>query len=334
MTDHLLIADGEREEWRVDVVLRDQSPQSLALDPFNETRVYCGTSGSGLWISDDLGRSWRPSGRDVFPTNVTAVAVSSIEKTRRRFGLVYVGSEPSEVFRSEDGGDTWKKPAEINELPSSASWSFPPRPDTHHVRYISTDPSRSGSLYAAIEAGALIRSFDGGKTWKDRVSGGPYDTHTLETSVKVPGRLYSAAGDGYFESRDYGETWSSPEQGLRHRYLYSVSVNQSDPETILVSASSGPFVAYNYRNAASYVYRKKGRDERWQSTTEGLPEPEGTTISALAADNTIDAGFYAANNMGVFWTRNAGTSWRRLKIPWSPSNGEQQVRALRTVGDN
>ena len=51
-------------------------------------------------------------------------------------------------------------------------------------------------VFVAIEAGALVRSLDGGRTWIDRVEQGPYDTHTLGTHQKAPKRLYSSAGDG------------------------------------------------------------------------------------------------------------------------------------------
>jgi hypothetical protein len=46
-------------------------------------------------------------------------------------------------------------------LPSSASWSFPPRPWTHHVRWIEPDANNLDYVFVAIEAGALVQSHDG-----------------------------------------------------------------------------------------------------------------------------------------------------------------------------
>jgi hypothetical protein len=94
----------------------------------------------------------------------------------------------------------------LHKLPSSVSWSFPPRPWTHHVRWIEPDANNYDYVFVAIEAGALVQSHDGDRTWIDRVEQGPYDTHTLATHPMAPRRLYSSAGDGYFESFDYGET--------------------------------------------------------------------------------------------------------------------------------
>lgn len=40
--------------------LQNMQPTCIAVDPFQKNRVYCGTFGRGLWLSDDSGDSWRP----------------------------------------------------------------------------------------------------------------------------------------------------------------------------------------------------------------------------------------------------------------------------------
>ena len=116
---------------------------------------------------------------------------------------------------------------------------FSPKPATHHVRWIEPDVNNKKYIFVAIEAGALIKSLDGGRTWIDKVESGPYDTHTLRTHKKASQRLYSAAGDGYFESYDYGNTWKTFEIGLsQHTYLSGVAVNSADPQNIIVSAAT------------------------------------------------------------------------------------------------
>jgi hypothetical protein len=58
------------------------------------------------------------------------------------------------------------------------------------------------------------------------------------THKKMLGRLYSAAGDGYFESNDYGQTWKRLVAGLDHYdYLSGLAVDSGDPKTVIVSAS-------------------------------------------------------------------------------------------------
>ena len=52
------------------------------------------------------------------------------------------------------------------KITNFTSWSFPPRPWTSHVRWIESDKNNPDYVFAAIEAGALVKSHDGGRTWK------------------------------------------------------------------------------------------------------------------------------------------------------------------------
>jgi photosystem II stability/assembly factor-like uncharacterized protein len=312
--------------WAVDGHLHGQSPDCVVVDPRDAARMYCGTAGAGLFRSRDSGRSWEPVGPGIDHATITAVAVSHAERTHG-VGTVYAGTEPSAVFRSETGGDSWMDLAGLRALPSASSWSFPPRPHTHHVRWIEADVSAADRVFVAIEAGALVRTFDGGRTWHDRVRGAPYDTHTAATHPLAPGRIYSAAGDGYFESTNAGDSWRSPEEGLAHRYLVSVAADPADPDTVVVSATEGPFVAYRPRSAEAYVYRRTG-DNRWEQAMSGLPEAKGTTASRFAPDAGQPGVIYAANNRGLFQSQDAGRTWKALDVPWPAPGLADGVAAL------
>ncbi len=301
--------------WQVKVELKGNSPQSVAVDQRFQNNVYCGTYDDGLWHSTDGGDTWQKVSPGITHPNVMSVAVSSTELRKNR-SVVYAGTEPSGLFRSEDSGETWEEKKSMLELPSSSTWSFPPRPDTNHVRWIQTDPFQRSKLYVCIEAGALIQTQDGGINWEDRVSGGPYDTHVLATHSKARGRLYSSAGDCYFESHDGGATWEKPRAGLRHYYLYGIAVDSGAPETIVVSASPGPFEAHNPNEAESYLYRRT-EGQNWKLINGGSFEPQGTIISMLCAGN--DGEFYALNNRGIFYSDDSGVSWKKLEIEWPKS---------------
>jgi len=257
---------------------------------------------------------------------VTALAAGQTEHADS-LGTVYAGTEPSAVFRSDTGGDSWADLASLLALPSTPTWSFPPRPHTHHVRWIEADVSVAGRVFVAIEAGALVRTFDGGRTWRDRVRGGPYDTHTAATHALAPGRIYSAAGDGFFESTDAGDSWSSPDDGLRHRYLIGVAVDPADPDAVVVSATDGPGSAYSPRSAEAYVYRKTLL-RPWGQAMAGLPEAKGTTASRFATQVGEPGVIYAANNRGLFRSDDAARSWKALDIPWPAPGLVDGVAAL------
>jgi hypothetical protein len=233
------------------------------------------------------------------------------------FSKIYVGTEPSALYSSSNGGESWEKMSDMNTVRSSKSWYFPPRPWTHHVRWIEPDVNNLNYVFVAIEAGALVQSRDGGRTWIDRVKQGPYDTHTLATHRKMPKRLYSSAGDGYFESFDYGESWNSQTtEGLRHHYLHGLAVDSSDPQNVIVSASLGAWQAHNIENANSVLYRRSADGENWKIVSKGLPESKGTIITMLASNPNSAGEFYALNNRGIFISDDSGISWVALEIPW------------------
>lgn len=325
MEDRLIVLQRS-VGWHAEIRLQGKRLQCVARDPHRPERVYCGTSGHGLWRSDDAGYSWEMVGKGITHPHVAAVAVSPVERGTG-YGIIYAGTEPSALFHSADGGETWQEQRTLVALPSASTWSFPPRPHTHHVRWITPDPVVADRLFVCIEAGALVRSLDRGQTWQDRTPQGPYDTHTLAAHPLVPGRLYAAAGDGYFESDDGGATWVRPRAGLRHHYLWSVAVDPQDPDLILASAADGPWQAHNADDAESLIYRRTAR-ERWQPVVEGLPDPAGTTVSSLATDPAEPGVVYAANNQGVYRSSNAGLVWERLDIPWAEDFRSHRVQGL------
>jgi photosystem II stability/assembly factor-like uncharacterized protein len=318
MQDSLLVLSSSSVGWKIQQSLAGTHPQSTAFDHVNPGRAYCGTFGEGLWKTEDGGQNWGQIGKASMPNqNVTSVSVSHLERGNGDFNVVYAGTEPSGFYVSDDGGLSWKRMVGLNELSSSQSWSFPPRPWTHHVRWIEPDVNNPGHVFVAIEAGALVQTHDGGRTWIDRSREGPYDTHTLAIHRKASKRLYSSAGDGYFESFDYGETWNKPVAGLKHHYLYGLGVDPHDPRTVIVSASSGPWQAhYAGQGSESYVYRRSGDDGPWELISKGLFEPRGTMIGILAASLKNAGEFYVVSNRGIFHSTDSGLSWKALDISW------------------
>jgi photosystem II stability/assembly factor-like uncharacterized protein len=330
MQDSLLVLRSTKAGWNIHQSLVGTHPQSLAFDPLNPGRAYCGTFGGGLWKTDDGGQNWDQIGKQSMSNqNVTSVSVSPLERWSSGFNIVYAGTEPSEFYRSNDGGLTWERMTNLNRLSSHELWSFPPRPWTHHVRWIEPDVNSSGYIFVAIEAGALVQSRDSGRTWIDRPQQGPYDTHTLATHRRAPKRLYSSAGDGYFESFDYGETWNSPTSGLNHHYLYGLAVDCRNPQTVVVSASTGAWQAhYGEQNTESFLYRRSEDNSQWELVSKGLPEPRGTMIAILTSSSKNAGEFYVASNRGIFCSTDSGTSWKSLDIAWPREFHSQHAWAL------
>src|SRR5260221_2640384 len=210
VTRAALLTARRASTWTIDEHLGGRSPECVAVDLRSPAQMYCGTARAGLFRSRDSGRNWEPVGAGIDHPMVTAVDMAYAEQAAG-FGIVYAGTEPSAVFRSDNGGDSWVDLAGLGALPSADTWSFPPRPHTHHVRWIEADVSVADRVFVAIEAGALVRTLDGGRSWRGRVPRGPYDTHTALTHPLAPRRIYSGAGDRDFGSTDAADSWRSPE---------------------------------------------------------------------------------------------------------------------------
>ena len=105
----LLVFEKKNSAWKVYVKLpKNLGHQCIAIDPVKKARAYCGTSEDGLWLTDDEGDIWKKVRS--FPTKagVTSVTVNPKEKNDG-FGAVYAGTEPSMLYRSLDGCETWEK---------------------------------------------------------------------------------------------------------------------------------------------------------------------------------------------------------------------------------
>jgi photosystem II stability/assembly factor-like uncharacterized protein len=318
MENSVLILESSKSGWKTTENLKGSRPQAVALDQGNSERLYCGTFDRGLMTSDNGGKSWYRIGKGSIPSSsITSVSVDHDRNRKNEFSKVYAGTEPSALYASNDGGDSWEKMSGLNDLHSSDSWSFPPRPWTNHVRWIEIDANDPNRIFVAIEAGALVQTFDGGKNWTDRVKGSPYDTHTLRTHLKAPKRLHVAAGDGYFESFDYGKSWGSPREGLEHDYLVSLALDSANPLSVILSASASAMQAHARGGEAnSVMYRKSIDSEKWHKISNGLPEPKGTIVTMLSSNPIKGGEFYGINNRGIFCSNDSGASWVSLEIEW------------------
>ncbi|EMA71311.1 WD40/YVTN/BNR-like repeat-containing protein [Halorubrum distributum] len=278
-----------------------------ATDP---PRVLAGTFGAGLFRSVDGGSRFAcvtastlgPDGSG--PDAVTAVATSPHDPD-----VVWIGTEPSRAYRSVDGGETAERVGGLTDLPSADEWSFPPRPDTHHVRWIEPCPADPERWLVGIEAGALAVTADGGETWTDRPPGSRRDTHAMATHPDAPDRVYAAAGDGFAESGDRGDSWRVRDAGLDHGYVWGLAVDPGDPDTALVSAAESATAAH--RRGEAYLYRYR-RDEGFDRLDErGFPTGEGT-YRAVLASGRAPREIWALSNRGLFVTRDAGDSFEQV----------------------
>ncbi len=267
---------------RVELTLKKRGARCLAVDPEDPDTMYAGTSDEGLFKTSDGGRSWELiSG--VTHSRVTSVAVSPVDRA------LYAGTEPSSLFVSRDGGGSWRELEGLKNLPSSSTWSFPPRPWTSHVRSIALSYEDPDLIVAGIELGGVVRSEDGGKSWQDQRPGAYADCHTLATHAAAPSTVYEAAGGGFAQSEDSGDSWAAADEGLEHRYVWGLAVDREDPTLLYVSAAAGPSRAHGNGSSDAAIYRHVSGSS-WEAVLEHLAE----FPYALVADPERPGGLYGS----------------------------------------
>lgn len=251
----------EQQEWTLHEKKTPNTFLCLAADPKRQGRLYGGSFNDGLWVSRDSGDTWEPVGAGITHKRIMSVAVSPIE-VKNGLSVVWTGTEPSGLFRSEDGGNTWRDCPSLLDLPSRLSWSFPPRPHTHHVRWIQTDHHNEHRIFVGIELGGVMKSEDKGAHWEDRKPNSQYDCHSMAVHPRVSGRVYEAAGGGYAESFDGGTTWQTVNEGLPDA--------DGSAHFALASHVSRSGIFYAVNNLGMYISYDAGRT--WNKISIEWPE--------------------------------------------------------------
>ncbi|QQS37458.1 MAG: glycosyl hydrolase [Ignavibacteriales bacterium] len=199
----------------------------LALDPNNPFVVWAGTGennhqralgyGDGVYKSVDGGKSWKNMGLK------ESRQIGEIIIDPRNSNIVFVAAEGSAwgpggergLYKTVDGGKTWKKVLDISEHTGVNNLAFDPRnPDVMYA----TSEQRRRHVFTKIGGGpetAVYKSVDGGENWDKIMSGLPkVDLGGMDIVVSPvnPDVLYiilEAAEDkgGFFRSVNRGATW-------------------------------------------------------------------------------------------------------------------------------
>jgi hypothetical protein len=279
--------------WTAEPVLDDVGAQCVAAAG---AHVLAGTRERGLFVSEDAGATWVSV--ELPEPGVFSVAISAAD------GALYAGTEPSRLFVSRAGGE-WEELEALQDIPSRDTWSYPPRPWTHHVRWIAPDPHHAERLLVGIELGGLMYSDDGGATFSDHRPGAKLDAHSIAWHPRAEGRAYQSAGDGAAWSSDGGRSWEAAEAGRDLRYCWALAVDPADPERWYVSAATGPRAAHSGASA-------RGRLYRWDGAWRALPLPVETMPYALVvSDGELLVGMADGR---VLRSGDGGSSWEETGV--------------------
>src|SRR5713101_3558740 len=304
---------------------------ALAVAPSDPNIVYVGSgeglqrpdlaTGDGVYKSTDAGKTWVHLGlRDA--QQITAILVDPKDANRvfvAAEGHPYGPNEERGVFRSTDGGQTFKKILYKDENTGAADIVFDPaKPQTIYAALwaarVAPWEVRSGaSIYLApgdrkaMDAGSgLYKSTDGGETWKPLTKGLPGGSERLgrigiAVAPSEPKRIYltaeAAKGAGVYRSDDAGESWKLVDGdhriGGRGPGAMGIAVAPDNPDVFYVANTTTWKSTDGGKTFVGFKGAPGGDDYQriWIS-------PENPQIIALSSDQ----GTVVSVNGGATWS--------------------------------
>lgn len=220
---------------------------AVAVAPSDESVVYVGEGENtmrgnvaeglgGVWRSADAGRTWKNIGLNdgrhiirliVHPRDPNTVWAAVM-------GHLFGPNEERGVYKTTDGGKTWKRTLYINNQTGASDLVMEPgNPDVFYAgmwRVIRTPHS----MESGGEGSGLYKSTDGGETWEPLINKkglpkGLWGIVGVAVAPSNPEKVYAIienANGGLFKSEDAGETWTltSNDNNIRQRAWYYTKV--------------------------------------------------------------------------------------------------------------
>lgn len=319
---------------------------AVAVDPGSGV-LYAGFELGGLFRSADGGRSWAWSGKGLGHRRIKAVTVGlageiyAVAESRPSFeivgsfdrgaswallstlprpegvsvrpGALVPGGEPGslylalarELWKSEDRGRRWSR---VLQARSGLNAVAAGRRGSREV-YVGT-----------AEPGArVLRSADGGSTWRELRNGLPAGAVTglalSPGAAGQPAKIYAGIGrSGLFASRDGGETWWQPDFPYGTLELSDVALDGADPATLYAAYRVGREEPFRVR-----ISRDGGAT--WRSG--GLLMAESPPLYGIALIAARDA-LYALGDVDLAASIDGGGTWSyRLRGGTGPGGGSQ-----------
>lgn len=307
-------SEDRGKQWRIcNRGLSDYAIYSLAVDAKNPDTVYVGTP-SGLCKSTDAGEHWE----SLAQTAPKALAITSDRNKSVRglavdpaTGTVYAGTPSGKVFKSEDGGLSWKKLYELTATGGDA------RATKGGVSSVAVSPGNPKLLVAATTSAGLLKSLDGGETWVELPT-----PKNVSHAAFAPGNdevIYAACGkEGVWKSSDGGKTWAAAKTGIAAKCAaLEVAVDAQAPDTVYCIGNegwNGSFYRSTDAGANWTCVRLLTRDLAANPT---LPNEWGSAPGKLSMSTLTNLGLnprnpkelFLAGNWRLCFSADGGQTW-------------------------
>lgn len=286
--------------------------------------------GPSVYRSDDLGRTWvEPEVGALAFGEGTGAAVARVWQLQpageAQPDVVYAGVEPAALFRSNDGGVSFRLDQGLWDHPHRPLWQAGGGGLCLHT--VLPDPMGGARLAVAVSAAGFYRTLDG-VTWEAANAGiaAPFlpeptpefgqCVHKVDRHPSEPDTLFLQHHWGVYRSDDFGGRWR--EVGANHlpsTFGFPIVVDPNRPGCAYVL----PLTSDGFRCTADgrlRVYRTTDGGTSWHPLEEGLPQRDAylTVLrDGFIADTLDPTGLYLGTRTGeVFASADGGATWAEL----------------------
>lgn len=210
----VMATDDSGRTWTTVVDRQNFDGMNLAFDPNKQGTLYL-AGHNVISQSDDAGQTWTQFSHNLPGLDLHAFAASSITP-----GRYYTFALGRGLYVSERGPAYW-----------APLWPDAPQ-GTHSIVEL-----RDGTLLVGASDQGVLRSDDGGKTWRESRAG--IDTGAIYSLDGDPasGRVYAGTSNGLYTSADGGRTWQ--QTSLNDTQIVVVGVNPADPDEVMAIDGGG-----------------------------------------------------------------------------------------------
>ncbi len=337
----VLTSDAKRERWDVSGPhFAGWEIHHVKGSPADPNRLYAAQSsgwfGQLIQRSNDGGKTWEPVDNkfvyDGVPGTHQSVdgtphpwefkRVWHLEPSLTDPDTVYAGVEDAALFRTTDGGQSWRELSGLRGHGSGPRWQ--PGAGGMCLHTILLDPSVPGRMFIAISAAGVFRSDDAGETWRpinrglkseyipDPNADVGHCVHRIAQHRLRPDVLFMQKHWDVMRSDDAGESWHEVSGNLPSDFGFVIEVHAHEPETIYVvpiKSDSEHFPP----DGKLRVYRSRTGGNEWEALTNGLPQSDcyvNVLRDAMAVDSLDSCGVYFGTTGGqVYASADAGDTW-------------------------
>jgi photosystem II stability/assembly factor-like uncharacterized protein len=315
--DGIAILARDNGGWKlVHRALTDQHISSITFERQSGT-IFAGAFWSSVFASTDGGYTWERRDNGIRFHDVFSMNVGTYNGKPR----VFAGTEPANLYYTDDLGYTWYDFPTMREVKTVDQWSFPGAPHIAHTKFITFDPRNEHVIYSCIEQGALLRSEDDGQTWRElNVVGFLQDTNRKKSEVYYDvhkalidprnERIYVSGGAGLYVTEDLGKHWDRwmTQWWAPDVYPDALVLRPSDPDTVVVAAAShNPATWRTSKTAEGKVFRTRDAGKTWELLTDGWPESTRQEVGGMTLEDWGDSfSLYAATTAGELYVSDDG----------------------------